>query len=186
MRFFNRRQFMILSVACVVMGAFLLLRHLPLQRSKAAVRKAFLDQERVMAQAQAQVQQLPQLREQVEKLRLEAGDFEAKVPCGKPAYGRFLQQITELMSKHHLQEQSVQPRKEVQAEQVNCIPVNVRGKGNLKQIFQFFKSLQKLDRQIRISRVELTNPKGLNNDEAKVSMEVDIGIYYTPNNQNQI
>ena len=110
------------------------------------------------------------------------GDFQAKVPRGRPAYGAFLEQITRLMDKYHLEEQLVQPRQELQTGQANCIPVSVQGKGSLKQIFNFFRSLQKLDRKIRISRVELTNSEESSFGKSKLSVKADVGIYYTMEN----
>lgn len=182
MQLLQRRQLMMCGAVSVVMAAFLLLRHIPLHRSEAAVRKVMIAQELAMAGAQARMEQLPRLREQVEKLRSEVGDFQAKVPWGRPAYGAFLEQITRLMDKHHLEEQLVQPQQELQTEQVNCIPVSVQGKGRLKQIFNFFRSLQKLDRKIRISRVELTNNEEFNFGKSKLSVKADVGIYYTLEN----
>ena len=90
--------------------------------------------------------------------------------------------MDDLMDKYHLEEQLVQPQQELQTGQVNCIPVSVQGKGHLKQIFNFFRSLQKLDRKIRISRVELTNSEDFSFGKSKLSVKADVGIYYTVEN----
>lgn len=182
MRLFQKHQLIVCGVVSVVMAAFLLLRHIPLHRSKEAVGKVMVAQELAMVEAQTRMEQMPYLREQVGKLRSEMGNFQAKVPRGRPAYGAFLEQITRLMDKHHLEEQLVQPQQELQTQQANCIPVSVQGKGSLKQIFNFFRSLQRLDRKIRISRVELTNSEEFSFGKSKLSVKAEVGIYYTVEN----
>lgn len=189
MGFFQRRQLIVLAAAGVGFLAFLLLRYVPLQKCKAAVKQAKLARQLDVARTQTESEQLPQLRRQLKKLRASAGSFQAKVPSGR-CYGLFLERITGLMNRCHLQDQSVQPRREVaisigtQSQQlINCIPVNIRCSGRLRQIFEFFKLLQQLDREIRIARVELTNRDYLHKDPrldgSEVNMETEVCIYYT-------
>jgi Tfp pilus assembly protein PilO len=181
MRFWQRRQLTVPAVGLLVMVAFWFVRHVPLQKTKSELKQAMLAQERVMAAAKVQAAQLPQLRQQVEHLRSEVGDFEAKVPVGKPVYGDFLEQIAELMSRCRLQEQSVQPQQEVCGEQIHCIPIYIQGKARLGDIFEFFRALERLDRKIRIVRLELNNDRQFS---GLLSMQAEVGIYYVPDAQN--
>jgi hypothetical protein len=48
-------------------------------------------------------------------------------------------------------------------------------KGRLEQIFNFFRSLQKMDRAIRVEKVELINDQEFNGD---VTMNTDASVYY--------
>jgi len=189
MQFFQRYKLVILAAAGAVVMAIFVFWYVPLQRSKARLIQAKMARQSALRQRQTQMQQLPKFGEQIERLRAEVGDFHSKIPAGRPAYGGFLEQITWLMNKHNLQEQSVQPQQQIEAEQVNCIPVNVQCKGSLGEIFEFFKSLQSqsgLKRQIRIAHVELANEQQLNPDKSQVSMRACIGIYYTPRRPGQI
>jgi len=79
------------------------------------------------------------------------------------------------MNENNLREQLIQPGEEVKAEGLNCIPVSMKCKGSLKQIFKFFRSLQRLDRLIRIEEVKLVNDNGFSGE---VSMQTKVIIFY--------
>ena len=63
----------------------------------------------------------------------------------------------------------------VEAEKFNCIPVSMRCKGRLRQLFNFYGRLQTLDRLVRIEQVKLSNDPGYG---GQVSMETKAVIYY--------
>ena len=69
----------------------------------------------------------------------------------------------------------IEPRKEIKAEKLNCIPVNMRCKGRLTQIFEFYRRLQTMDRLIRIEQVKLFNDSDFGGE---VGMEAMAFIYY--------
>ena len=66
---------------------------------------------------------------------------------------------------------------EIEAEQFNCIPINMRCRGSLKNLFGFFESLRGLDRLVRIEHVDLVNESDFSGD---VTMSADTVIYYRP------
>jgi len=185
MGFLRKRRFIILAVIGAGFLAFVLLRYVPLQRCRAAVKQAQLSGQLDLARRQAESAQLPELREQIEKLGAKVGGFEVKVPSARN-YGSFLEQVTELMDSYRLKGQSVQPGSEteifVKDQKVMCIPISIKCSGKLKDIFEFFQSLQVLDRKIRIGRVELGNSNKLNKEpaarEPEVSLDMQICIYY--------
>ena len=88
---------------------------------------------------------------------------------------------TELMNKYGLKKQVVNPNVEIQTNDLNCIPVTIQCDGQLSQIFEFFKSLQRLDRIVRIEQITLVNDKNFN---GQISMQTKAFIYYkTPAGQ---
>ncbi|MHC4666494.1 MAG: type 4a pilus biogenesis protein PilO, partial [Planctomycetota bacterium] len=128
----------------------------------------------VVTKALAESERLPQLKQQLQQLKESVGDYESKIP-GRRDLGVFLQEIANLMNKHQLKEQLVQPGKEAAAEGLNCIPVSMQCKGSLEQIFKFFDSLQQLDRLLRVEQIKLVNDKELS---GQVSMRTEAVIYY--------
>jgi len=176
MRFWNRQQLIIVFLIVAMAAGFLQLRYFPVRRRIKAANQAKQQQQMVITKAAAQIQQLPYLAKEVEELKAGIGNFEAKVPSSRQL-GPFLQQITNVMNKHNLREQSVQPDKEVELalEDIKCIPINIKCKGRLKQVFSFFKSLKKLDRMVRLQQVEL---KSDNDFVGDVSMQIKVAIYY--------
>jgi len=118
--------------------------------------------------------QLPVLKEQLLKLQEAVGNYEANIPTRR-SLGEFLHRIAALMNEHHLTEQLIQPGEEIEAKGLNCIPLNMQCKGRLKQIYEFFSSLQVLDRSIRIEDVKLVNDKDFSGE---VRMQTKAFIYY--------
>ncbi|MHC4572814.1 MAG: type IV pilus inner membrane component PilO [Planctomycetota bacterium] len=170
----DRQQIMVFVMAGAMTGGFLLFRYLPLSEEKMIVEQTKAAQETAIAKARAESEQLPVLTRRLQELKSAVADYESKVP-GNRDLGAFLQQIASMMHEHDLKDQLVQPGKEVRAEGLKCIPINMQCKGGLKQIFEFFGSLQSLDRLVRVEHVKLKNDS---NFGGQVSMETKTFIYY--------
>jgi Tfp pilus assembly protein PilO len=79
------------------------------------------------------------------------------------------------MNRYNLEDQQVLPDKEILSGDLYCIAVNIKCKGSLKQIFEFFESLQNTDRMMRIESVKLTNDTKYS---GKVDLETKAIVYY--------
>ncbi len=163
---------------CVLTGAticvFVLFWYLPLRRQMKAVAQAKTVQTLAMARSTADNARLPLLKEQLQQLHAELGDYEAHI-AEQRNVGSFLSGIADLMNEHNLKEQVVTPGPEVEAEGFNCIPVSMQCKGQLTQLFKFYHRLQSLGRLVRIEQVKLSNDS---NYGGEVSMETKAVIYY--------
>jgi len=171
--FREKQQMLICLLAAGMIGGFLL-RYLPLRREMKLVEKAKAAQTSATARALAQNSRLSTLKEQLSKLSSSVGDYQAKLPANRDL-GTFLQQVTNLMNRHNLTEQLIQPGEELKSERFSCIPVNMRGKGTLEQVFDFFGSLQALDRFVRIQHVELLNDADFGGN---VTINAETVVYY--------
>lgn len=165
---------MLFGAAVLMVSGFVLFRYLPLRermatvdRTKAAERKAVNDD--VM-----QGRLLPVLEEQTRNLSESIGDYEAKIPRQREL-GTFLGRITDLMNEHNLKEQVVTPGSEAKSDELNCIPVDIQCKGNLAQMFEFFKGLQSLERLVRIEQIKLSNDADFSGE---LRLETRAVIYY--------
>jgi len=174
MVFRERQQIAICAAAAVMIVGFVLFRYLPLQRRIKAIKGKRAAQMLAITKASSESRRLPALKEELIEMQQAVAIYERRVP-GERALGVFLQEIAGLMNEHNLREQLVQPGKQIEADKLNCIPVNMQCKGKLGQIFGFYKSLQKLDRLARIEQVKLVNDK---NFTGEVSMQTKAIIYY--------
>jgi len=174
MLFRGREQIVICIVAGMFAVDFALFGCLPLQKRLKNIANARAGQRLVITKASAQSRKLPALKEQLYELKRTVGGYEAKVPDQR-SLGVFLHRIADLMKEHNLREQAVRPGKEVEMEGLKYIPVSMQCKGRLKEIFQFFSSLQALDRLVRIEQVKLENDKYFNGE---VSMQTETFICY--------
>ncbi len=165
---------MIFVAAGVTIGGFGLFRGLPLRRRIKALRQTKAAQTLTIAKGTADGKQLPLLKEQLLEMQRELESYEANIP-ERSDIGVFLQRIAGLMNEHNLSGQMIEPRKEIKAEKLNCIPVNMKCKGGLTQIFEFYRRLQGMDRLIRIGQVKLFNDSDFSGE---VAMEAKAVIYY--------
>jgi Tfp pilus assembly protein PilO len=157
-----------------MVGGFVLFRYLPLRRKIKAIRQIKSTQILTVAKGSADNQQIQLLKEQLEELNRELKNYESNIPEQR-ALGEFLQGIADVMNENSLTEQVIEPGVEIKTEKLNCIPVNIKCKGELAQIFKFFQRLQVLDRLVRIEHVKLINNSDFNGE---VSMETKAVIYY--------
>ena len=115
-------------------------------------------------------------------MRSVAGDFDRKIPKNRN-FADLWDQIAKVMNRHNLQEQLVQPGTEIKGDELNCIPISIQCTGSHSQIFEFFKSLQKFDRLIRVESVTLTNDSDFT---GRVKMDADANVYYQADGSNII
>lgn len=182
MRFIDKQQLMIFAVAIVVVVGFVFVRYLPLTSEAKTLeegRVKLLAENKNLAE---KIKQLPDMYSRIEKVKLQVGDFEAKVPYGM-AHGLFLEQIADIMDSHGLAEQLVQPDRDIRTDSLHRIPVNIQCKGDLEQIFEFFKSLEKLDRVVQIKHIQLANDAKY---AGSLTMRAKIDIYYKSEAEKEI
>ena len=176
MIFQEKQQIVVCVLAGAIVGGFVLFRYLPLQKRIKTIKQDRAAQTLVIAKASAESKQLPVLEEQLLKLQRTVENYEANIPTQRDL-GVFLRRIADLMNKHNLKEQVISPGKEVEADNLRCIPVDMQCKGKLAQVFEFYKRLQGLERLVRIEKVELVNDSKFSGE---MSMQTKAVIYYRP------
>lgn len=156
------------------MCVFLPFWYLPLHNQMSTIRQTKAAQALVIAKGAADSKQLPLLKEQLLQLQAKLGNYKTNIP-EQNTFGGFLGRITDLMNQNNLKEQQVTPGEEVKTDKFSCIPVSIRCKGELAQIFRLYRQLQTLDRLIRIEQLKLSNDGDY---KGQVSMETKAVIYY--------
>jgi len=173
--FFRERQ---QTTICIIAGAivcvFAMFWYLPLHRRMKTIEQAKSKQTLALAMGAADSQQLALLKDQLQQLQTEFADYEANIPEQR-SVGAFLGRIADLMNEHNLRDQQITPGREIEADKLNCIPVSMQCKGELAQIFKFYRRLQDLDRLVRIEKVKFTNDS---NYKGQVSMATEVVVYY--------
>ena len=160
---------------------FALFGYLPSHNRIRSLKVAKADQRAVVATATHRAAELPEAQARLEALKEQVADFEANVPPAR-SLGAFLHQITDIMTEQQLSDQVVAPGNEIKMNGLSCIPVRMTCKGRLKQIFEFYKQLQSLDRLVRIERVTFENDADLT---GVVSMQTEAAVYYQTSEQGK-
>jgi len=174
MLFRERRQIVIFGAAVLMVGGFVLFRYLPLRARIKTVNQTKAADRKAASEEAVQGQLIPVLEGQARELSESIGDYEAKMPREREL-GAFLGRITDLMNEHNLKEQVVTPGGEVKSGELSCIPVDIQCKGNLAEMFEFFKGLQSLERLVRIEQIKLSNDADFSGE---VRLETRAVIYY--------
>ncbi len=170
----ERKQVLIIVVAVAIVTAFVMARHLPLRNKMNTIRSVQAQQAARIEKGQADAQKVAQAKDDLARMRSATSNFEQQVP-DKRRLGVFLHRIADLMRENGVKDQFIEPGEEIKTEFVNCIPLNMRCKGKLTELFQFFKSLQNLDRLVRIEEVRLLNDRDF---AGEISMQTKAVIYY--------
>jgi len=160
----------------MLIADFVLFGFLPSYNRMRSLKQAKAEQMRAITQASAQAEELSIVEQQLQKLQAKVGKYQQSVPSEREL-GAFLKQIASIMTDHGLIDQVVAPAAETQNGSLNCIPINMKCKGKLAQIFEFYKRLQTSGRLVRIEKVKLVNDTDF---EGLVSLETGAVIYYRP------
>jgi Tfp pilus assembly protein PilO len=171
---FERQQLGIIIAVIAMTAVFAVLQYLPLRSRAHAMEQVKAAQVSAGSMTETQIKSLPALRTQLGQMQTKVGNYEAKIPDER-ALGAFLQEIADVMNKHNLTDQLVQPENEIKIDNIMCIPVRMQCSGTFRQIFEFFESLEKLERLIRIEQVQLKNDRDLS---GLVTMVARADIYY--------
>jgi Tfp pilus assembly protein PilO len=173
----EKKQF-VMSIAVVALAiAFVFLQYLPLDKETKGLKAANTKLLAENTAAGVHLEVLPQMYKEIENIKEQVGDFDAKIPVSR-LHGLFLQNLTSVMQKHGLGELVVQPGTERETDSLSQIPVYIRCKGKLVQIFKFFKALENFERIIQIEEVGLTaNDKF----DGSVTMQAKVNIFYRTN-----
>jgi type IV pilus assembly protein PilO len=177
--FRERKQIMIFIVAAVSIASIVLFSFLPLRKEMKALKRDKMLQQSITSGASYQRQQLLQLKQRLLELQKTVENYDSRIPAQRDL-GEFLQSIADLMSQQSLSHQLVEHGTEVKVGDLNCIPVSIRCKGSLKQLFEFYRQLRKIDRLVRLSQVELVNDADF---RGQVSMQTKAIIYYHSSEQ---
>jgi Tfp pilus assembly protein PilO len=179
MRIVKSKQF-VMSIAVVMLAvAFVFFQFLPLNKKARDLKAANAKLISENTISNAFIEAVPQLKEQIEKTKRDIGDFDAKIPHGR-SHGIFLQNLAEVMQQQGLTELVIQPGIEVETSELSGIPIDIRCKGKLVQIFKFFKSLESFERVVRVGEITLTNDNKL---EGVLAMNARVEIFYRTQNE---
>ena len=174
MKFLEKQQIVIFALAIVVIAGFGVFRYYPLVKENGDVKKAKADHLADAARTNTQIRQMPVIRDEIDKLRRQVGDFESQIPQHRSLAGLW-QEIADIMNTHNLTDQLVQPGDEIHGERLSRIPLKIRCSGALSQIFEFFRSIEQLDRLIRVEHLDLAGDKDFS---GYVTVNAQANVYY--------
>jgi len=169
----RKQQMWVYIIAALFVCDFVACGYIPSRQRLLALERVWTQQRKTIALAVAQSAELPGLERRLRDMKKAVADFDVRVPADR-ALGTFLQQIAGIMTDCRLVEQVVLPGKEVETEDLNCVPIHVACRGTLTDVFRFFTRLQSLDRLVRVEKVAMDNDTDLT---GQISMQVEAVIF---------
>ncbi len=163
-----------------IVTGFGLFQYYPQVRTAQTIRKTIEQQQVTSDETDLLIQQMAQLRKQVEELKPLKTEFEEKLPRTRQVASLW-QQITDVMNQHRLTDQVVQRESESEDSRFGTVRIHLQCGGTFPQIFGFFRSLQSLDRFIRIEKFQITND---NQYSGQVKLDASASVYYQVESTN--
>ncbi len=174
MKYPERKQVQIIGIAAAIIVGFGVLRFYPLARRMRDIRHLRSAQDIAVTQVREYSIGIPVLRRQVGELRVSLADYARRIPPGRQ-FADLWHRIADVMNRHNLQDQIVQPGSETTGPTVGCIPITIECSGTLEQVFEFLKSLADFERVIRIDKLQLLNDADFS---GRIKLNADAKVYY--------
>jgi len=180
MKYPEKQQFIIVVSAMAVIAGFCIFRYIPARKQTLALKQVKADSQSRATANLARTAQIPQLREKFQEMQDRIGNYDVKIPASRN-FARLFEQIAGVMNECNLTDQLVQPNAEIEGDKLNCIPISIKCKGSLEQIFELFDSLNNFGRLINIHSLKLTGDK---DRSGIVEMAAEANVYYHPAEEN--
>ncbi|WP_169853123.1 type 4a pilus biogenesis protein PilO [Anaerohalosphaera lusitana] len=175
MQMCERQQLLIIAVALGILGIFGAAIYAPLARQTMRLKTTKASVHDENGKVKSQIERIPSTVREKRELAAAVGDFEAKIPTER-RFAQVWEQLAEVMNEEGLTDQLIQPGVEVKGkDELVCIPLSIECTGDLGQIYAFFRSLEELERLIRVDRLEISEDK---DSDGKLKMTANAKIFY--------
>jgi len=172
----RKTQLSIYVVGAMLMADFVLFGYWPSRQRCGALQQAIAKQQSLVSLAKDRRRQLPALRTHLAQCDQALAEYQDRVPVHQEL-GSFLQDVSGLMTCHHLQDQVIVPGAEAQVEGLSAVPVTVSCKGRLTDLFGFYRKLASIRRLVQLETIRFTNDPDLG---GLVKVEARMVIFCRP------
>mgnify|MGYP006294258627 CR=1 FL=1 len=172
----TKKQLVLFVAALAVFAGYFLVRIAPVRAKLDEVRKDNQRQQQILAEAADVQVRLNEARKKLEIVEKRIGNYSSKIPSSR-AMGRLLERIADLMDENGLEDQMIRPGSEQQQGNLGRIPITMECRGSLEEVFDFYRSLEGLERLVRIESIELNNE---DRHSGNIKMKTRASVYYEP------
>lgn len=178
----GKNQILLFGTMVAVGVLLVVIGYVPIVWQKYVIDRALQRQSLTVEQVRDSIEQAAILEKQIADLKVRVGRFEQCVPADAQ-FSSLWRQIADLITDHDLQNQQVSPGAEIRYKDFNVVTLDIQCSGTLPKIFDFIRSLEQMDRLIRIGQMELKNDKNLS---GQLTLSAKAEAYYrTPETLTQ-
>jgi len=171
-----------LAILCVMLVVSGLVLYWPQSRAMEDIRKQIEVEKSVTGTYAAQVAVVPDLRRQVEDMKIRFRDYGRRMPKQKEL-GGFLTEIGENFEKERLDNRSIEAGGTRREDAFHTLPITMKFQGNYLSLASFLQRIDTMERLTRVQRLHikvdqksLADPK---TTEPKIDCELRLNIYFT-------
>jgi Tfp pilus assembly protein PilO len=172
----NKTQLSIYIVGAMLLADFVLFGYWPSKQRLEILYQTQAKQRSLISLAEAHRWQLPTLKRSLAQCDQTLTSYQNRVPVQREL-GSFLQDISVLMSQNRLEDHVIMPGVEMEVAGLIAVPVAVRCKGHLNDLFDFYRKFASIERLVQLKKVQFTNEPDLG---GRVQMEAQMMIFYRP------
>ncbi len=168
------RHKMLYFVAALLVVDFILFGYGPSITRLKSLKHAQKAHQQIMSNSIKQNQKLVDLRKQVQSMNRDIEQWEVRIPHEREL-GKTIKKLSQLMSQYQLVDQQITPGIETQSDELGVIPVTLECRGDMQQLFEFYRDLQADDRLIRIQEISLQKK---NDRFGGILMKTELMLFY--------
>jgi Tfp pilus assembly protein PilO len=158
----------------LVTSAFLLLISRP-QFGKASELKQSLREERErLSEGRMDLEELPRLEAEVNKLRQQVGHFELQVPV-QDQLGAYLERLAGVAQAHQLRPEAIEPGTPIRSHDLFAVPIVVKVHGPFREVYGMLKDVMTLP---RLTQVQRFDTKLATDRPGEVQAELQLRVFY--------
>jgi len=173
---FSKDNIAMLGILAVLMAVAAGVMYWPQSRTLNELRMEIEKEKTVTDAYAAKVAVVPDLRRQVDEMKLRYKDLDRRLPKQKELHG-FLKEISENLEKEKLSSPFIEPGNTAREDTFHTLPIIMRFQGNYLSLASFLKRIDTMERLTRVQKLTITtDPK---NPDAKINCELRLNIYFT-------
>jgi len=172
---FSKDNVAMLGILCVLLSVAAGVIYWPQARTLTDLRRQVESEKNTIDTYAAKVAIVPDLRRQVDEMKLRYKDLDRRLPKQKELHG-FLIEISENLEKG-LSSPSIVPGNTAREDTFHTLPIIMRFQGNYLSLASFLKRIDTMERLTRVQKLLITtDPKS---PDSKINCELWLNIYFT-------
>lgn len=155
-------------------SAFLLLISRPQLGKANEVKKSLREEREQFSEGRMDLEELPRLEGEVNKLRQRVGHFELQVPV-QDQLGSYLESLAGVAQAHQLRPEAIEPGTPIHSRDLFAVPIVVKVHGPFRDVYGMLKDVVALPRLTQVQRFE---SKLTPEHPGEVQAELQLRVFY--------
>ena len=172
----SKTQLSIYIVGAMLVADFFLFGYWPSRQRLEALQQTQAKQQSLSTLSKIHQRQLPAVKAYLTQCEQTLAHCRNRIPVQREL-GSFLQEVSAFMDRNHLADHEIRPGEEYVAQGLMAVPVTVRCRGDLKDLYAFYRQFASIERLVQIEKVRFTRAQ---DPRRGVQVDARMVIFYRP------